>query len=247
MPALYDRIGESYTTSRRVEPRFAMPLVEALGSAESILNVGAGTGSYEPAGRTVVAVDPSAVMIAQRARGAAPDVQARSEGLPFRDDAFDAVMAVLTIHHWAGMRAGLAECARVASRRVVLITWDPASEGFWLVQEYFPEILEIDRALFPSMDTLAEVLGDITVRPLPVPADCADGFLGAFWQRPQAYLDPRVRNGMSVFSRLADVNRGLGKLRNDLGSGSWLERHGRLLKQDTLDIGYKLIIAGESS
>ena len=243
MPALYDQIGQTYAARRRAEQRLAAPLWDALGPARTVLNVGAGTGSYEPPERSVVAVEPSSVMIAQRAPGAAPAVRARSESLPFADDTFDAVLAVLTVHHWTDVRRGLAECARVASDRVVLLTWDPASEGFWLVRDYFPDLLNIDRALFPSMGTIAEVLGELIVHPLPIPADCADGFLGSFWRRPAAYLDPAVRGGMSSFSRLVDVGARVERLREDLASGAWQRRHGALLAQETLDIGYRLVIA----
>lgn len=243
MPALYDQIGQTYAARRRGEPRLAAPLWSALGPARTVLNVGAGTGSYEPPDRSVVAVEPSRVMLAQRAPAAAPAVQARSESLPFADGTFDAVLAVLTAHHWADVRRGLAECARVAQDRVVLLTWDPASEGFWLVRDYFPDLLTIDRALFPPMATLADALGELVVRPLPIPADCADGFLGAFWRRPAAYLDPAVRGGMSSFSRVGNVEARVERLRDDLASGAWHERHGALLAADALDIGYRLVIA----
>ena len=146
---VYDTIGRSYTSQRRADPRIAARLTVALAGMRSVLNVGAGAGSYEPAGRSVVAVEPSAVMLAQRPRGAAPAVRARAEALPFADRAFDAVMAVLTVHHWADRARGLAECARVARGRVVLLTWDPAADGFWLVREYFPAFLQADREQFP--------------------------------------------------------------------------------------------------
>lgn len=243
MPVLYDQIGQTYATRRRVEPRLAAPLWDALGHARTVLNVGAGTGSYEPPDRSVVAVEPSAVMLTQRTAEAAPAVQARSESLPFADRAFDAVLAVLTIHHWADVRRGLSECVRVARDRVVILTWDPGSDGFWLVQDYFPDLLDIDRGLFPSLATLADVLGDLVVRPLPIPADCVDGFLGAFWRRPAAYLDPAARGGMSSFSRVGSVEARVDGLRDDLASGAWEQRNGALLTLDTLDIGYRLVIA----
>ncbi len=243
MPALYDEIGQTYAAHRRVEPRLATPLWDALGSARTVLNGGAGTDSYEPPDRPVVAVEPSAVMIAQRAYGAAPAVQARSESLPFADGTFDAVLAVLTVHHWADVRRGLAECARVARDRVVILTWDPASDGFWLVRDYFPDLLGVDRALFPTIATIADALGNLFVRALPIPADCADGFLGAFWRRPGAYLDPAVRGGMSSFSRVGGVDARVERLRDDLASGAWQEQYGALLTQGALDIGYRLVVA----
>jgi SAM-dependent methyltransferase len=239
----YDDIGRMYGQRRHADHRLAAPLHAALGGATSVLNVGAGTGSYEPAARHVVAVDPSAVMLAQRPRGAAPAVRARAEALPFPADAFDATLAVLTIHHWSDQRRGLAECARVARERVVILTWDPESDGFWLVQEYFPDLLATDRGIFPRLDTIASVLGELEVRPVPIPADCADGFLGAFWRRPHAYLDPDVRGGMSSFTRVADVDSRLERLRADLASGAWEQRHGALLERPELDIGYRLLLA----
>jgi SAM-dependent methyltransferase len=239
----YDQIGLTYSSHRRVEPRLAAPLWEALGAARTVLNVGAGTGAYEPTDRHVVAVEPSAVMIAQRPACTAPAVLARCESLPFADRTFDAVLAALTVHHWNDLRRGLGECARVARDRVVLFTWDPASEGFWLVRDYFPDLLTIDRALFPSMDTLANALGAINVRPLPIPAACADGFLGAFWRRPAAYLDPAVRQGISSFLRIGNVEVRLKRLRDDLSSGAWQRRNGTLLAQDSFDLGYRLVVA----
>lgn len=243
MPALYDQIGQTYATHRGVEPRIAAPLWDALGSARTVLNVGAGTGSYEPPDRSVIAVEPSTVMLSQRAPDAAPAVQARSESLPFAGGSFDAVLAVLTLHHWSDVRRGLSECARVARDRVVILTWDPASDGFWLVQDYFPDLLAIDRALFPTMLTIADALGELDVHSVPIPADCVDGFLGAFWRRPAAYLDPAVRGGMSSFSRVGEVEARITRLRNDLASGAWRQRHGALLTRDTLDIGYRLVVA----
>ncbi len=251
--AVYDSIGRGYARRRRPDPRIAARVTAALGAARTVLNVGAGAGSYEPAGRAVVAAEPSAVMLAQRPSGAAPAVRARAEALPFADRAFDAVMAVLTLHHWADRAGGLAECARVARDRVVLLTWDPASPGFWLVREYLPGFLAMDRQQFPGMDALRAALGDalgpgarVTVAPVPVPGDCVDGFLGAFWARPAAYLDPAVRAGISSFARAdpaPEVEAGLERLRADLASGAWEARHGRLRAADALDVGYRLVVA----
>jgi len=193
--AVYDSIGRNYALHRRPDPRIAAPLTAALGDVRSVLNVGAGAGSYAPAVRHVIAVEPSAVMVAQRAPGAAPAVQARAEALPFADGAFDATMAVLTVHHWANRAGGLAECARVARERVVVLTWD-----------------------------------------------CIDGFLGAYWARPAAYLDPAVRAGMSSFAR-PGMEAGLARLSADLASGVWHARNGHLLEEDALDLGYRLVVA----
>src|SRR5262245_825590 len=195
---LYDAIGQGYRELRRPDPRIADQLWAALGDAKSVLNVGAGAGSYEPIDRIVVAVEPSVVMLAQRRPTAAVAVQARAEALPFANGSFDAAIAVLTIHHWADRARGLAECARVARDRVVLLTWDPAVDDFWLVRDYFPEFLAADRKAFPPMAEYARALGPRTeVLTVPVPRDCVDGFLGAYWARPEAYLDETVRSGIS--------------------------------------------------
>ena len=190
----------------------------------------------------MLAVEPSAVMIAQRPRDAAPAVRARAEALPLRDGSVDAALAVLTVHHWTDQGEGLAELRRVARQRAVLLTWDPGSAGFWLVQDYFPEILALDRVIFPPLAEIEEHFRMMAVEPLAVPADCADGFLGAFWRRPAAYLDPRVRASISSFGLVHGLGAGLRRLEADLTSGAWAERHGRLLSEPELDIGYRLVI-----
>ncbi len=238
----YDTIGGTYASRRRPDPRIAALVRSAIGDAATVVNVGAGTGSYEPSDSDVVAVEPSAVMLAQRAPGAAPAVSAVAEALPFADGAFDVALAVLTIHHWRDQRRGLEELARVARRRIVILTWDPASSGFWLVQDYFPEIPGLDRRQFPGLEAIARVLGPLDVRPIPIPRDCVDGFLGAFWQRPEAYLDPAVRAGMSSFFRIPNVERQLEQLRRDLESGAWHSKHASLLERNELDIGYRLLV-----
>jgi SAM-dependent methyltransferase len=241
--ALYDAISDDYATQRRTDLRIAAPLWTALEGVGSVLNVGAGTGSYEPSGHLVIAVEPSSVMLARRARDVTPRVQGRAEELPFKDKSVDAVMAVLTLHHWSDQRRGLGECGRVARDRVVVLTWDPSADSFWLVQDYFPELLAIDRVLFPSIEVITAALGDATVIPIPIPSDCVDGFLGAYWQRPASYLDARVRGGMSSFNRIASLDAGLERLASDLRSGLWRRRYGWLLGQDALDIGYRLVVS----
>ena len=243
MTQLYDEIGRDYRAYRRPDPRVAAAVTRALGDAATVVNVGAGAGSYEPVDRRVVAVEPSAAMIGQRGTGSAPVVQASATHLPFRDGAFDAALAVLTVHHWPDRSAGLAELARVAVDRVVLLTWDPATPSFWLIDEYFPEVWAIDRPIFPTLEDLRHVFGAIEVQPLPVPHDCTDGFVGAYWQRPEAYLDPGVRGAMSTFTKLRDPAPGLARLRADLADGTWRRRHGDLLDRTDLDLGYRLVIA----
>lgn len=245
MDPLYDSIGHGYARQRRPDPRIAAQLTAALGDAAWVLNVGAGAGSYEPTGRRVVAVEPSAVMLAQRPPGAAPAVRARAEALPFADGAFDATMAVLTIHHWGDRTRGLQECARVARERVVLLTWDPSADAFWLSRDYVPSFAEADRALFPAMADYAGALGRpvrVEVVPVPVPRDCIDGFLGAWWARPAAYLDGKVRAGISSFSR-PGWEAGLARLAADLASGEWDARNGHLRDAEALDVGYRLVVA----
>jgi len=247
VPQLYDQIGIGYRALRRPDPRIADAIAQALGPAASVVNVGAGAGSYEPADRRVVAVEISNEMIRQRPIGAAPVVQASATALPFRAGAFGAALAVLTVHHWPDRAQGLGELRRVARDRVVIFTWVPVPDAaFWLVEEYFPELAVLDRGLFPTPEEMQSILGPIEVRPLPVPHDCTDGFLGAYWRRPHAYLDPAVRRAISTFSRLPDAEPGLARLRRDLQDGTWTGRHGALLTRSELDLGYRLVISRPS-
>jgi SAM-dependent methyltransferase len=243
----YDRIGTGYGRTRRPDPRHQRTILRALGDARSVVNVGAGTGSYEPLNRTVVAVEPSEVMIAQRPKGGAQVVRARAEELPFTDGAFDAGLAILTVHHWEDHVRGLREVRRVAASRVVIFTADiDVWAGMWLVRDYFPEIAELDRRRFPSPGTIARTLGGGRILPMPTPDDCTDGFTPAFWKRPQAYLDPSIRRGMSSFAAMDDrtVTLGLARLATDLESGRWRERNADLLDLDEFDAGHRLVVAG---
>jgi SAM-dependent methyltransferase len=245
-PPIYDRIGDRYTVTRQPDPRIAAAIGAALGDARTLVNVGAGPGAYEPRDRRVVAVEPSRAMIGQRPAGAAPCIQAIAERLPFRDRAVDASLAVLTVHHWTDQAAGLAELRRVARRRVVVLTWDPACRGgFWLTTDYFPEIVDVDLPRFAPMTVLERNLGALRAIRVPIPHDCQDGFLGAFWRRPEAYLDPAVRGGISSFGQIASehVERGVARLADDLQSGRWETRHADLRGRETLDLGYRLLVA----
>jgi SAM-dependent methyltransferase len=182
-------------------------------------------------------------MIAQRAAGSAPVVRARAEALPFRDASFDAVIAILTVHHWQGQPQGIAECARVARSRVVFLTIDiDVLARFWLL-DYLPDLLRMDRSIFPSLGRFAEALGPIELTELPIPADCRDGFLGAYWKRPRAYLDPAVRASISTFSKIGDVTLELARLENDIDSGKWQQRYSSLQNINELDLGYRLVAA----
>ncbi|MGD0706418.1 MAG: class I SAM-dependent methyltransferase [Trebonia sp.] len=240
---LYDTIGATYTVTRRTEPRIAARVWAALGDARTVLNVGAGTGSYEPSDRDVTAVEPSAVMRAQRPAGAAPCVAASAESLPFGDQSFDAAMAFATIDHWQDPIAGLREMRRVA-RRVVVFTIDASDpDRFWLTRDYLPE----HHDLWAGRPTLTELARAIAARtePVPIPWDCADGFYEAYWRRPEAYLDDRVRRGISVWARVGPdaEQRAVRSLRDDLASGRWAERNHDLLDLEAAELDSRLLIA----
>jgi SAM-dependent methyltransferase len=245
MDAHYDAIGRTYTATRQTEPRIAARIWATLGDARTVVNVGAGTGNYEPPDRDVTAVEPSAVMIAQRPPGAAPAVQASAEALPFADASFDAAMAVLTLHHWHDWRAGCAELRRVARGPVAVLSWDPSyRRRFWLGPEYFDHLVDADAEGFPSLAEQAAAL-DAEVEVVPVPWDCRDGFFSSFWRRPEAYLDPTVRAGISTLAgREPELADGLRRLRADIDSGAWGRRHADLLELDELDLGYRLLVGG---
>lgn len=241
--ALYDDIGRDYAVIRRPDPRLAEPIWRALGDARTVVNVGAGAGSYEPRDREVTAVEPSEVMIAQRPPGAAPVVQAAAERLPFADDSFDAAMAVLTVHHWRDLEAGLAELVRVARSRVVVVSYDPDlnNRRLWIVQDYLPDL--VDEHRHPSLDRILAALPEAEAEPLPVPSDCTDRMFGTLWARPEEYLDPAVREATSIWHQLpAEITaRAVEQLGADLASGAWDERHGHLRALPELDVGLRLI------
>jgi SAM-dependent methyltransferase len=242
---LYDSIGATYTRTRRTEPRIATQLWAALGDARTVLNVGAGTGSYEPSDRHVLAVEPSAVMRSQRPAGVAPCVAASAENLPFKDQSFDAAMAFATIHHWPDPVAGLREMRRVA-RRVVVFTHDTSDAGwlhrFWLTRDYLPEVADLIAGR-PSLDELAVAIGART-EPVLIPWDCTDGFFEAYWRRPEAYLDESVRRGVSVWTKVGPdaEQRAVRSLRNDLASGRWAERNRDLVDLDAAELGLRLLV-----
>ena len=181
-------------------------------------------------------------MIRQRAAAAAPVVQASAMALPFRDGAFDAGLAILTLHHWPRWEVGLRELRRVTRARVVILTWDPLAPDFWLT-DYFPEIPELDHGRFPTLEELERTLGPIAVEEIPIPHDCTDGFQGAYWRRPSAYLDERVRLAISTFAKIQRVASGLENLRRDLDSGEWQRKYGEVMAKLELDLGYRLVIA----
>jgi SAM-dependent methyltransferase len=242
---LYDTIGATYPVTRRTEPRIAAQIWAALGDARTVLNVGAGTGSYEPPDRYVLAVEPSALMRAQRPPDAAPCLAGSAEDLPFDDQSFDAAMAVCTVHHWRDPVAGLREMRRVA-RRVVVFLFDTSGGGrFWLTRDYLPEVAALSGfRVLASLPTLAAAIGAETA-PVAIPWDCADGFYEAYWRRPEAYLDEGVRRGISIWDAVGPEaeERAVRHLRADLASGRWVERNRALLDLEEAELGARLLIA----
>jgi SAM-dependent methyltransferase len=243
---LYDAIGATYTVTRRTEPRIAAQVWAALGDARTVLNVGAGTGSYEPAGRAVTAVEPSALMRSQRLPEAAQCLVGSAENLPFDDQSFDAAMAFATVHHWQDPIAGLLEMRRVA-RRVVVFTCDTSDRSwrrrFWLTRDYLPEVAAF-RVGRPSLTEQARAIG-ARMEPVLIPWDCADGFFEAYWRRPGAYLDEHVRRGISVWARVGPdaEQRAVRSLRDDLASGRWAGRNRDLVDLEAAELGARLLIA----
>jgi SAM-dependent methyltransferase len=241
----YDTIGRGYTAFRRPDPRIAAQIWSAIGDASRIVNVGAGTGSYEDPDRDIVAVEPSVVMLRQRAAGAAPAIRGAAEALPFPDQSFDVAMAMMTVHHWADLRAGLAELRRVAPRQVIF-TFDPTMhDALWVFNEYVTASLGFAEAA--ALSVVMDALSNVNVEVVLTPADCTDGFASAYWRRPEQYLSPSVRASISAFARLdsVDVEPGVARLERDLASGAWHERHADLLHMDSFDAGLRLVIAGD--
>ncbi len=250
MPELgtrYERIGHGYARLRREDPRIAERINAALGDARTVVNVGAGAGSYEPRDRHVIAVEPSAVMAAQRPRELPPAIQATAGRLPLHDDSVDAAMAILTVHHWdAEQEAGVRELRRVATGPVAILTYLPeVSSEMWLVRDYLPEVGELDAQIFPAPERLAAWLGgSARVEILPVHRDSPDWMFGSFWAHPERVLDREARNATSGFARTppATVDRVVQALERDLSSGEWDRRHGHLRELDELDVGLRLVV-----
>lgn len=246
MPAapIYDQIGRGYAAKRVAEPTWAVQIDAALGDSQLVLNVGAGSGNYEPPGRSVVALEPSAGMLVQRVNSH-PALQGAAEHLPFRSDTFDAAMGTFTVHHWTDRAAGLQELRRV-SKRQVLVVYEPLeAHRFWLV-DYFPEVLDArTESAAPTPDDIGRYLNIVDVQTMWIPAECSDGVAAAYWRRPAAYLDPAVQRSMSILALLPHevVARGTTRLASDLDDGTWLARHSHLLEQDKADFGYRLVVA----
>jgi len=247
-PKVYDTIGQQYRRRRNPDARIAAQINRALGDARTVCNVGAGTGSYEPSDREVVAVEPSQVMIAQR-NSKHRVVNAYAESLPFPDNSFDAAMAILTVHHWSDPIKGLAEMRRISQRQLVL-TFDPGRQmNYWLVGEYLPEIAALERDRVMSIEQIKGCLRTQTVECVPIPWDCTDGFQAAYWRRPAEYLKQEVRSTISTLALLPQevVSKAMARLADDLASGKWATRHAELLKRDEMDFGYRLIISDKLS
>lgn len=245
----YEQHGAGYAAQRQPDPRIAARVHAALGESRTVLNVGAGAGSYEPADRYVLAVEPSAAMRAQRPVGAAPAVNATAEHLPFDHDSFDAAMAMLTVHQWGDVNQGLRELRRVSRGPVVVLTIDiSALKDFWLI-EYIPEVIAVEEARFPELERIADALArgsaEVRVEVVPIPRDCTDGFGEAFYARPEAFLRPEVRAATSglVLTAQEAVQRGLDHLKDDLASGAWDQAHGHLRQQEELNGAMRLISA----
>jgi SAM-dependent methyltransferase len=244
----YDAIGATYATTRREDPRIAALIHEALGEARTVVNVGAGAGSYEPHDRHVIAVEPSEVMIAQRDPGLPPAIRSGAYPLPLDDQSVDAAMAILTIHHWdEDQERGVREMRRVARGPAVILTFDPeVSARMWLIADYLPEIAELDRHTCPPPDTLARWLGgEVDVRPVPISRDTPDWSLGSFWAHPERVLNARARSSVSGFARMPPevVERVVAAVERHLGDGTWDDRHGHLRKLRDYDAGLRLVVA----
>jgi ubiquinone/menaquinone biosynthesis C-methylase UbiE len=240
MGTSYDIIGVNYSDLRKPDRRIETVIARALGSAKTVLNVGAGAGSYEPTDRLVTAVEPSVEMIRQRGVSAAPAIQGFAEDLPFDEDSFDASMAILTVHHWNDKEKGFKEMRRVTRGPVVVLTFDASLRGLWLA-DYFPELVTLDDEIMPKMTDYEKWLGAVEISTIPVPHDCTDGFLYAYWRRPSAYLDPRITAAMSSFQAIDNVSEGLEKLERDLDTDAWSQRYSELRILDEYDAGYRLV------
>ena len=246
--ARYDTIGHGYSQTRREDPRFRALIHAALGNARTVVNVGAGTGAYEPTDRHVIAIDPSDVMAAQRSRDLAPAIRASAGSIPLRDRSVDAAMAILSVHHWDEEREqGVRELRRVARDAVVILTYDATVSGaMWLMADYLPEVAAMDVKIFPSPQQLAEWLGgSVRINTVPIPRDTSDWMLGSFWAHPERVLDANARAATSGFARMPTnvVDRVVAEVTRDLASGLWGERYGHLRKLEALDVGLRLIVA----
>ena len=243
MEPIYDDIGINYSVTRCTDPKIANQLYLELEGATRIVNIGAGTGSYEPENVDLVAVEPSLEMISQRKIGSYRVEQAFAEKLPFENNSFSHAMTVLSMHHWENRALAFSEINRVATQKFVAITWDPTSDPFWLTRDYFPEIYEMDKGIFPGLEEFDEHFDEVKINTLMIPGDCQDGLLAAFWKRPKAYLDSKVRQSTSPFAKIKNLAKNLQKLEDDLASGAWAKHNHAILNSSSLDVGYRIISA----
>jgi SAM-dependent methyltransferase len=239
----YGEVGIAYARYRQPDPGIAQQILAAIGDAHTVLNVGAGAGSYEPRDREVIAVEPSATMRAQRPPDLPDAIDAVAEHIPFPDLSFDAAMAISTVHQWPDLPAGIGELVRVTRGPIVVLTSDPAAlHRFWLA-DYLPEIVDIQRKRFPAVDTIASLLGGAEIRDVPIPLTCTDGFEEAYYGRPEMLLDPGARRAISTWSFLSrEANtRFMRHLTADLESGAWDRRYGHLRAQPAFNGALRLI------
>ena len=242
--ANYALIGTGYTRYRQPDPQIAACIVAALGNDRTVLNVGAGAGSYEPIERAVTAVEPSASMRAQRPPHLPSAIDAVAQSLPFAEASFDAALATFTVHQWPDLKAGLAEIRRVTRGPIVIMTCDRDElDRFWL-EAYAPEVLDVEAGRYPPIDTIAELLGGAKVVSVPIPLDCTDGFGEAYYGRPEMLLDPGARLACSAWSFVdpAVESRFVAELGRDLETGAWDKKYGHLRSQPHFDGSLKLII-----
>lgn len=242
----YGRIGAGYAAIRQPDPRIERIVWDALGDARTVLNVGAGAGSYEPYDREVTAVEPSASMRAERPPHRVRAIDGTADSLPFADDSFDAAMASVTVHQWPDLEAGLGEMRRVSAGPVVILTFAPIVPQSWWLVDYVPELFEVEERRMPPLERITAALGGRTeVRTVPIPADCIDGFGQAFFARPERVLDPAVRRAMSAWSFLdpALVERVVTRIDDDLSSGAWDARYGHFRHLAEFDGGLRLVVA----
>ena len=242
----YDKIAKQYQSFRKPDKRIASRISKHTKGTQKVINVGAGTGAYEPTHCDIIAIEPSQEMIAKRKVTPATIIQGVAENLPFDDNEFDVAMGILTIHHWSDIPQGLGEMLRVSKQKVVLLTWIDDSPKFWL-EDYFPEMRVIDKALFPTLDELDQLMGGISSEVVEVPSDCTDGFMCAYWKRPDAYLSAGVRAAISTFARMKNVEAGLAQLSCDISSGKWYRKQEHLLSKDSLDLGYRLVVCDKTA
>jgi SAM-dependent methyltransferase len=230
----YGRIGTSYADYRRPEARIAAVIEQALAGAKTVINVGAGTGSYESQTFEITAVEPSATMRAQRPPHLSPAIDAVAESLPFPDQSFDAAMTTYSVHQWSDLKAGLREMRRVSRGPVLVVGGDPTRVCDYWLHDYAPRMLEIEARRYPSIDEVAETLGGtVEVTPVPIPFDCTDGFIEAYYGRPERLLDPEARKACSAWSFVDEqlAAEYVESLREALESGAWDARYGHLREQ----------------